>query len=308
MDKLCDLFRNLGNSLDLEDALSTFDRELRPLVDYQAVSVHLLENDRLSPAYAAGHEFQALASLETGLGEGFLGVAAQSGRPVRNCRVEGLGGLGIALVVPLEHSGAPTAVAALFHDRDGVFSEADLETVVAAGGKLAPAIENARKYRDAARLAGIDPLTGLLNARSLFERLDAELARARRFEDRMAVLECAVEGLDGGPELLREVLEQVAAGLRGCCREYDFVAWTDDDLVLVLAGFTRAGLEHKRARIQALVEEAGRNAGLPLFARVGAAFFPEDGSDAEDLLAAAANKLQLAKRVAPGTAHGLAKA
>jgi predicted signal transduction protein with EAL and GGDEF domain len=53
------------------------------------------------------------------------------------------------------------------------------------------------------------------------------------------------------------------------------------------------------------VEEVGMRAGLPLSASVGAAFFPEDASDAEGLLAAAAERLRLVRSLAKGNADDL---
>jgi diguanylate cyclase (GGDEF)-like protein len=302
VNELCDLFRTLGDSLDLEETLSKFDSELRRLVVYAAISLHLVEDDRLIPAYTAGEEFEALSSLEGRIGHGFLGLAAAQRRPVPNCRTEALGRLGNALVVPMEHAGAVTAVIALHHHPDRVFSEQDLTTLLAVRAKLAASIENARRYQSAQRLAGIDPLTGVLNTRAMFQQLDAELSRARRAGESLAVVECAIDGMDASlPELSRRVYRQLAGSLRRCCREYDSVARTGDSFVLVLAGFAPADFREKRTGIQIAVEEAGMRSGLPLSASVGAAFFPQDASDAEGLLAAAAEGLRLVRRRAPGS-------
>ncbi len=305
MEKICELFRVLGNSLDLEETLSSFDQELRGLLGYEALSLHLVESGRLRPAYAAGEEFHILASLEPAAEEGFLGLAARIRQPVLNCRPERLGSLASALVVPLEHGGAVTAVLAIYHRGARIFSAADLHSLLAVAPKLAAAIENARTYQAASQLAGGDPLTGVLNARTMFQRLDAELARTRRLGQPLAVLECAILGLEEcAPEQACAVRRRIGVRLREGCREYDAVARTGDDFVLVLPGFTAAGLAEKRARIQNAVEEAGAAAGLPLRAGVGAAFFPEDGSDTEGLLAAAAERLPRAECGAPGGEDG----
>lgn len=305
VNEFCDLFRTLGDSLDLEETLSRFDSELRRLIVYAAISVHLVEEGWLVPAYTAGEEFRTLSALEGRLGDGFLGQAAAQRRPV-NCRTEALGRLGTALVVPMEHDGAVTAVVALYGHPERTFSEGDLAKLLAVRAKLAASIENARRYQSAQKLAGIDRLTGALNTRAMFHQLDAELARARRAGESLAVVECAIDGMDESlPELSRRVYRQLAGSLRQCCREYDSVARPGDSFVLVLAGFTPADLEEKRAQIQMAVEEVGMRAGLPLSASVGAAFFPEDASDAEGLLAAAAERLRLVRSLAKGNADEL---
>jgi diguanylate cyclase (GGDEF)-like protein len=283
VDRICDLFRQVGNSLDLEETLATIDRELHRLLAYEAISIHLAEGGRLLPVYAAGEEFAALGSLEMEVGRGFLGGPILTGRPAINCRPEGLR-LGSALVVPLGQA----AVIALYRAGCQAFTDEEFHWLRAAAPKLQAAIGNARAYQLAAKLAGIDPLTGALNARAMFERLDAELARTRRRQERLAVLQCAMEGVGGAPpEVVRSALRRLANALREGCREYDTVARTGDDLVLVLAGFAPADFEEKVARIRAAVDEVGMAVGLPLSARLGAAFFPEDARDAEGLLAAA---------------------
>jgi diguanylate cyclase (GGDEF)-like protein len=301
----CDLFRTLGNSLDLEEMLSSFDRELRRLVVYAAISVHVVENGRVIPVYTAGDEFRALADLEGPVGEGFLGNAAAKHCPALNCRPDTLGRLETALVIPLDHSGTVTAVVALYDSQGRVFSEEDERTLLSVAGKLTTAIENARKYRSAQRLAGIDPLTGALNTRAMFHQLDAELARARRLQTALCVLECAIDGIDDSqPELVPRVTRQLADTLRQCCREYDSVARSGDNFVLLLPGLAPSDFEEKRSQLQIAVEEVGFRIGLPLSAAIGAAFFPLDASDGEGLLAAAAEGLRLVRRQYPGTTDG----
>ena len=118
---------------------------------------------------------------------------------------------------------------------------------------------------------------------ALFQCLDAECARARRFAGRFAVLHCSLEGFPAGSSARERVLATV--GQDG--REYDFCVPAGGDLVLVLPEFRPADLPPKRARMERLLEQASLELGLPLRVRIGAAFFPDDGADAEDLLAAA---------------------
>jgi len=279
----------------LEENLSIFDVELRRLVAYEAISIGLLENGRLLPAYAAGEEFRPETSLDSVRGNG--------NHPGLNCPV---GERGIALVVPLQYAGAVMGVVALYRSGAIPFSHADLELLHTAAAKLAHAPENARKYRDLVSIAGIDLDTGLLNGRALFLRLDAELARARRSDGRLAVFEMAIKGLEGPPEVISHALERVGEGIRRCCREYDFGARTGDHLVLVLVGFNGAEVNQMEARIGAILDDAARETGLPFSTAMGAAFFPTDGSDTEDLLAAVATRLQISK--CTGAGRGLVPA
>jgi hypothetical protein len=279
------MFRQLGTSLDLAETLSTLDAELRRLVRYDTISVHLVEDGRLTPAFAAGPGFQVLASLEWAVGEGLLGEVAATGRPAFNALPsrfpgpwppapgprhgipDGLGGLAMALAVGIEWRGQITAVLAIYRAEPCPFAVEDLQLLEALAPKLAVSMDNARRFGRAQRAC----------ARALFERLDAEVARSRRVGGRLAVLECMVPGLDFEGSLA----DRLAGELRRLCREYDFVACTGNSFVVVLADFAPAGMTEKLARIEAVFRRTG------LAAAIGAAFQPEDGEDADRLLAAA---------------------
>lgn len=300
VDHLSDLFRNLGNSLELEEVLATLDQELRQLIVYDALSVHLPEAGGFTLVYASRGE---LVWLQSSAGQSVLAGVAREHRPEVHMRRDGRGGS--VLLFPIEGPGENarhvTAVLALHCHGENSFSDGELAILWAIAPKLASSIENAGKYRRAEQLAEADPLTGLANVRSLFRRLDAELERARRRQDTLAVFECSVEGFDRSGRLCsaaatRSAFEVIARKLREHCREYDFAARSGDELVLVLPGFRREFLADKQDMIARIIEEAGLSAGLPLFAALGEAFFPEDGKDAEDLLATAAQRVVLSRQ------------
>ena len=92
MDRICELFRILGNSVDLEETLASFDCELRRHLSYEAISLNIIENGRLLPAYAAGLEFRVLALLECAMGAGFLGRGAEARKPALNESTKKSGG------------------------------------------------------------------------------------------------------------------------------------------------------------------------------------------------------------------------
>ena len=305
MEKLVELLGLLGGSLDLEATLADLDRGLRRLIQYGAIAVHLVEDGRLTPAYSAGTETLRMAALQAPTGLELAARAIQTRLPVVHSPPRQQPGEPVALALPLEQFGDVVAVLALYRNPDSAFSTGDLATMTSLGPKLASTIANACQYRRVEHLAGTDKVTGLADRRSLFRRLDAELARARRVRQPLAVAALAIEGLEQegavcDPSCLRRAAASIAAALREGCREYDFVARSGDEFVLVLAGFRPADLADKQQRLARLVEEIGLSAGLPLSAACGAAFFPGDGADAEDLLAAAAQRLYLARKVSSG--------
>ena len=144
------------------------------------------------------------ASLEIPKGEGLSGWVAENGKPIINGNPSVEAGylndankyssLRSALVVPLKACKAWwESWRCINGERDG-FTKDHLRVLLAISSKMSLAIENALKYRQAESSATTDYLTNLPNARSLFLRLDSELARCKREGSSLAVL---VGDLDG---------------------------------------------------------------------------------------------------------------
>ena len=311
---LYELTQDLGNSLNMHETLSVLDSRLRRLIPYDAIAVYVLKDGRLTPAYVNGENFRLFASLEIPLGQGLSGWVAETRKPIINGNPSVEPGylddpakfstLRSALAVPLESAMGIAGVIALYHAARDAFNNDHLRVLLAINPKISLAVENALKYEQAAISATMDGLTNLPNARSLFLHLDAELARAKRSKSRLALL---VTDLDGFKQVNdhfghlegNKVLQLVAAGLQGGCREYDYVArMGGDEFVLVLPGLRPQDLVEKMGRIESVVRDAGAAVcKQPLIAiSIGAAFYPHDGDDAEGLLAEADRRMYAAKQ------------
>jgi diguanylate cyclase (GGDEF)-like protein len=161
------------------------------------------------------------------------------------------------------------------------------------------------KYSQAESSATNDYLTGLPNARALFMQLDREVARCQRENSNVAVMVCDLDGfkqindryghLEGD-----KTLKLFANLLREVCREYDYVArMGGDEFVIVAPNMTPDAVREKAILLNALAQQAGRQVcGQDLLSlSVGAAFYPQNGSDAEQLLAEADRKMYAAKQI-----------
>ncbi|MGA2269755.1 MAG: HD domain-containing phosphohydrolase [Bryobacteraceae bacterium] len=311
---LYELTQELGNSLNLHETLSVLDSRLHRLVPYDAIAVYVRKDGRLIPQYVSGENARVFSALQIPVGQGLSGWVAETAEPIvsGNPSVEfgylndptKFTTLRSALAIPLENAVGLTGVLTLYHLGKDAFTRDHLRVLLALKPKLSLTIENAMQYQQAAISATIDGLTALPNARSLFLHLDAELARCQRTAEGLAVLVCDLDGFKQvndrfGHLVGNQVLQLVAAGLQKCCRSYDYVArMGGDEFVLVLPGFQRADLVEKLR----VIEEVAIGAGLKVCGErllnisVGAAFCPENGTDAEDLLAGADRRMYLTKR------------
>src|SRR5207249_6853944 len=68
------------------------------------------------------------------------------------------------------------------------FDDDDLRQLETLALRAGPAIENARRFREARQLADLDALTGLHNRRFFHETLARECARAHRYERRLSLI------------------------------------------------------------------------------------------------------------------------
>jgi diguanylate cyclase (GGDEF)-like protein/putative nucleotidyltransferase with HDIG domain len=311
---LYELTQDLGNSLNLHETLSVLDSRLHRLIPYDAIAVYVCKGDRLIPRYVSGENSRLFSALEIPIGEGLSGWVAETSRPIvsGNPSVE-FGHLNdpnkfttlrSALAVPLENAVGLTGVLTLYHLNKDAFTKDHLRVLLALKPKVSLTIENAMQYEQATISATIDGLTSLPNARTLFLHLDAELARCRRTGQGVAVLLCDLDGFKQvndrfGHLMGNKVLQLVAAGLQKCCRASDYVArMGGDEFVLVLPGFESTDLAGKLEAIEEIVIGAGVEAcGERLLnISVGAAFYPENGTDAEGLLAGADRRMYFTKQ------------
>ena len=89
--------------------------------------------------------------------------------------------------------------------------------------RAAPALENARRFREARHLADLDALTGLHNRRYFHDTLAREVARSRRYGRTMSLLVLDIDdfktindriGHLAGDAVLAEAAERIASAVR----------------------------------------------------------------------------------------------
>lgn len=153
-------------------------------------------------------------------------------------------------------------------------------------------------------LAIRDPLTGLLNRRSLMDHLERAVANAARRKEQIALLFLDLDkfknindtlGHDVGDDLLR----QVSARLLASVRESDVVARLGgDEFVVLLEGISSSALASKVARKIAAANtrkyEIGPHA-IKTSTSIGIGLYPQDGSSVQDLMGCADQAMYHAK-------------
>jgi len=114
-----------------------------------------------------------------------------------------------------------------------------------------------------ADLSETDPLTGLSNARGLHDRLDAELARLRRYRTPLSLLLVDLDGLKAindqhGHRAGDQAIRTVADVIRSQLRDTDLGArWGGDEFAVLAPSTSRAAALALAERIRTLILERG---------------------------------------------------
>jgi len=195
-------------------------------------------------------------------------------------------------------------VLALYRAERDAFSKENLRILQAISSKVALAVENALSQRQMETSITTDYLTNLPNARSLFLSLDHEVSRAARTSSSLAIV---VADLDGFKQINdrfghlagNRVLRIVANGLREHCGPNDYVARLGgDEFVMLIPYSGDEDVEAKIEHMRSVARKAGESTPEPsyLAISVGIAHFPDDGTDAEQLLAEADRRMYKGKQ------------
>jgi diguanylate cyclase (GGDEF)-like protein len=175
------------------------------------------------------------------------------------------------------------------------WSRRDIDFCRTLAGQAALAVRNARLYENLRNQVDRDPLTGLLNHRAFYERLDQELARARRAGTQVAVVIVDLDDFKAlndsrGHIAGDEALQRVAAALLRACRAGDVAGRVGGDefgLILPEAG---DDLQSAAGRVLASISAHAR-----LHASVGIALAREPAGKAARAVARADASLLAAK-------------
>jgi len=286
---------------------------LKEMIPYDSIVFYIYEEGKLIPKYVHGVDYDLFTSIEIPLGQGVSGWVAQTEKPIINgdpaAETKYLGDraqisvLQSALSVPLRGREGAAGVLSLYLRAKQGFTKDHLRLLLAASSKLGLSVENALQYERAQDTASTDFLTELPNARSICINLEQEIARSRRNGSALAVFLSDLNGFKSvndkfGHLVGNKLLQQIAKNLKGTCREYDQIGRLGgDEFVFVLPDLAKDGAEELKPRLELAVEEASKSicGATVVTASIGCAFYPKDGTTAEELLSEADRRMYESK-------------
>jgi len=156
LDFLLEVSRVTSETLDLDALLANVAAIVKDVVPYDLFAI-LLYNEKaggLRIRYAIGHREEVMRSMVIGLGEGIVGVAAQTGQPVLvddvsldSRYLNALDAVRSELAVPMQTRGRLVGVIDLQSTRVKAYTDQDRSLMRLIASRVVGAIENATLYR-----------------------------------------------------------------------------------------------------------------------------------------------------------------
>jgi diguanylate cyclase (GGDEF)-like protein len=256
----------IAATLDLDDAIGSTLQAAAGLPDVDAAVVEL------EPAGDGDERLIGAIGLDRVEGEEDS-VRIFSGPPEpRDPRAVGLsylyeedhaaGAVHEALGVPLVGRNGRIGWLGVFsRDPDVQFSDADVRRLEDLAERVAPAIENARRFREARQLADLDGLTGLHNRRYFHETLAREVARAHRYNRKAALIVFDLDDFKDVNDRIGHlagdaVLAEAAERVRDVVRSADIACRVGgDEFAVILPESALPDAQRLYARIQSVVSD-----------------------------------------------------
>ena len=311
--RLADVFHDVLSEQDPDALLDRIADTLGDLIPYDTLTIYrAVESDRLLlPVLARDQWAEEILGSRTYFGDGLTGWAAENREPVLanqahlDPRTEQIPGTPdeheALIVVPLLTKKEIKGVLNIYRIGDSSFSEEEFELARSFGDAAALALENADSRAALERLAHTDSLTGLHNHRFFHERLRAELTRATRVHDSVAVVMFDIDDFKKvndiyGHGVGDQILVSISDTLREMIRGSDIACRIGGEELALIMPSCHAGdaLGFARRLIERVSRMSFTPAG-PVTVSVGVAQGPEHAMNPRELLACAESAMMTVK-------------
>jgi diguanylate cyclase (GGDEF)-like protein len=175
---------------------------------------------------------------------------------------------GLAVPVPAE-GGSIGFIAVFSRSRSHSWNDDEVRELEELALRAGPAIENAKRFREARQLADLDALTGLHNRRFFHETLAREVARAQRYGRRLALIVLDLDDFKAINDRIGHlagdaVIAESAERVRDVVRSADIACRVGgDEFAVIMPESTLADADQLYRRLQTTVSarpvgQAGR--------------------------------------------------
>ena len=311
---LHEIAQTIGSSLNLNDTVTLVANKLKAIVPFDSCVIFLVDDrsGRAVAAHAVGDEAEMFSSRRITVGEGITGWVIANARSMCNASPE-LDMVGVSdqitksfrgvLVSPLLREDGAFGAISLYSKSRTSYTTEHVRLLESVCQHASSALNNALTYEKTRESALIDPLTELPNARGFYMMLEQRIAECQRMNrESLAVLCMDIDDFKiindkYGHSTGDRLLASVAGVVRRELRQMDILTrYAGDEFVAIMPMASSKMAGSIADRIRNTVEEhlfsvrEGTLIGLGVSLGVGC--FPDDGETSEELLTAAARRMQ----------------
>jgi len=311
---LHEIAQTIGSSLNLSDTVALVANKLRAIVPFDTCVIYLVDDPsgKAIAAHVVGEEVEVFRRRRVNIGDGITGWVIANSRSMCNASPD-LDLVGIpdevakrfrgVLVSPLLREDGAFGAIALYSQSRTSYTTEHVRLLESVCQHAASALNNALTYEKTRESALIDPLTELPNARGFYMMLEQRIAECQRMNKEPLAIVCMdiddfkIVNDKYGHSIGDRLLASVAGVVRRELRQMDILTrYAGDEFVAIMPMASSKMAAAISERMRSAVEEqlfsvrTGTMVGLGV--SLGVSCFPDDGETSEELLTAAARRMQ----------------
>jgi diguanylate cyclase (GGDEF)-like protein/putative nucleotidyltransferase with HDIG domain len=314
---LHEIAQTIGSSLNLNDTVTLVSNKLRSIVPFDTCIIFVVDekSGKAVAAHVAGEDAEVFSRRRMNVGDGITGWVIANARSMCNASPE-LDLVGISeevarnyrgvLVSPLLREDGAFGAITLYSKSRTSYTTEHVRLLESVCQHASSALNNALTFEKTKESALTDPLTDLPNSRGFYMMLEQRIAECQRMNNEsLAVISMDVDNFKAindqyGHAIGDRVLASIAAVIRKELRQMDILTrYAGDEFVAIMpmASSRMAVSVGERIRNAVEAQHFSIRAGnaVQMGISMGTACFPEDGDTTEELLTAAARKMQTDK-------------
>jgi diguanylate cyclase (GGDEF)-like protein len=314
---LHEIAQTIGSSLNMNDTVALISNKLKAIVPFDTCIIFIVDekSGKAVAAHAVGEDAPAFGERRMNVGDGITGWVIANERSMCNASPE-LDLVGVpeelaksykgVLVSPLLREDGAFGALTLYSKSRTSYTTEHVRLLESVCQHASTALNNAMTYEKTKESALVDSLTNLPNARGFYMMLEQRLAECQRMgNESLAVMSMDVDDFKAindqyGHTVGDRVLASLAAVIRKEFRQMDILTrYAGDEFVAIMPMASGSMAQSVSERIRSAVESQKFSVRSGAFVQVGismgVACYPDQGETTEELLTAAARKMQTDK-------------
>lgn len=311
---LHEIAQTIGSSLNLNDTVSLVSNKLRAIVPFDTCIIFVVDekSGKATAVHVAGEDADIFSHRRLNVGDGITGWVIANARSMCNASPE-LDLVGVpedvarnyrgVLVSPLLREDGAFGALTLYSKSRTSYTTEHVRLLESVCQHASSALNNALTFEKTKESALTDPLTELPNARGFYMMLEQRIAECQRMNNEsLAVVSMDMDDFkvindQYGHATGDRVLASVAGVIRKELRQMDILTrYAGDEFVAIMPMASTHMASAIGERIRNAVEEqkfsVRTGSVVQLGISIGVACYPDEGDTTEELLTAAARKMQ----------------